>query len=72
MGQPLSVPEPGEIPAATRRWALGAEPSLAAVAALLKEGRARRVLVAVGAGISVSAGIPDFRPPGTNKITTNN
>ena len=38
---------------------------MAAVATLLREGRAKRVIVAVAPGISVSAGIPDFRTPGT-------
>ena len=35
------------------------------VAAALRSGQCRRVVVLTGAGISVSAGIPDFRTPGT-------
>ncbi|OCL14538.1 NAD-dependent deacetylase sirtuin-2, partial [Glonium stellatum] len=39
--------------------------TLESVAKLLKEGRFRRVVVMTGAGISTSAGIPDFRSPDT-------
>lgn len=38
---------------------------LAGVAEYIKSGRARNIVCLVGAGISVSAGIPDFRSPGT-------
>ena len=39
--------------------------TLEAIASLITSGRARRILVLTGAGISVSCGIPDFRTPGT-------
>lgn len=38
---------------------------LAGVAELIKSGRSRKIVVMAGAGISVAAGIPDFRTPGT-------
>ena len=38
---------------------------LAGVAAAIREGRCTNVIVMAGAGVSTSAGIPDFRTPGT-------
>ncbi|KAK4039347.1 DHS-like NAD/FAD-binding domain-containing protein [Parachaetomium inaequale] len=41
------------------------ERSLPAVADFIKSGKARRIVVMTGAGISTAAGIPDFRSPET-------
>jgi NAD+-dependent protein deacetylase sirtuin 2 len=41
------------------------ELTLKGVAEAMKDGRIKRVVVMTGAGISVAAGIPDFRTPGT-------
>ena len=42
-----------------------AEPTIEAVADYIKSGKCRKVIFMVGAGISTSAGIPDFRSPDT-------
>ena len=39
--------------------------SVGAIAEYIRSGRAKQIVVMVGAGVSVSAGIPDFRTPGT-------
>ena len=66
MGATVSVAEPEDIPLEQRRACLpGDRPSLEGIVQLLKSGKATRVACLCGAGISVSAGIPDFRTPGT-------
>ncbi len=49
---------------------LGGKPSLEELCRRLKEGRYKKVIVMTGAGISVSAGIPDFRSPGSGLYET--
>ncbi|KAL5601003.1 uncharacterized protein BROUX77_005252 [Berkeleyomyces rouxiae] len=39
--------------------------TLEAVAEFIREGKAKKIVVLTGAGISTAAGIPDFRSPGT-------
>ena len=41
------------------------EPTLERIAQWIKDGRFKRIVVLSGAGVSCSAGIPDFRTPGT-------
>ena len=44
---------------------LGGNPTIEELCKRLREGEYKRVVVMVGAGVSVSAGIPDFRSPKT-------
>lgn len=64
MGQSGSLlPSPKDMPASERAAVLPGGPSLASFAARLRG--SGKVVVLAGAGISVSAGIPDFRSPGS-------
>ena len=69
MGAGNSVEHPSSISASKKRAVLemeeGEVPSVAHVAKLIRERKFKNVVVLCGAGISVSAGIPDFRTPGT-------
>ena len=70
MGGGSSTLHPSAIAQAERQAVLGLDsegeaPSLEKVAKLIREGKAKNIVFLCGAGISVSAGIPDFRTPGT-------
>src|SRR5436305_10184656 len=43
--------------------------TIQSVAEFIKDGKASRIVVLIGAGISTSAGIPDFRSPDTGLYT---
>eukprot|EP00756_Hemistasia_phaeocysticola_P005480 Hpha_TRINITY_DN13344_c0_g1::TRINITY_DN13344_c0_g1_i1::g.95407::m.95407/K11412/SIRT2, SIR2L2; NAD-dependent deacetylase sirtuin 2 len=65
MGGGASVPEPDSLPEKDRKAVLGGDRTLQGIAKWLTSTRCSKVVVAVGAGMSCSAGIPDFRTPGT-------
>jgi len=44
---------------------LGGDCSVDSVIKYIKDGRAKSIVIMCGAGVSTSAGIPDFRTPGT-------
>lgn len=49
----------------TESTVLQGDRSVNGIVRAIKEGRIKKICVLVGAGISCSAGIPDFRSPGT-------
>ena len=65
MGQYLSIDQPEDLTAEEKRGALQNDPTLGTIAKMIKSGQISRICIMAGAGISVSAGIPDFRSPGT-------
>ena len=59
----LGVEAPPNLTDSEKDAVLGGHPSLDALCSRLKAGKYKRIVVMVGAGLSVSAGIPDFRTP---------
>ncbi|KAJ2155890.1 NAD-dependent protein deacetylase sirtuin-2 [Coemansia sp. RSA 552] len=62
--RPLSIHKP-TLPAGKESLFAGAASPFDSIARMMKAGKARRIVVMAGAGISTDAGIPDFRTPGT-------
>ena len=61
----LGVEGPCDLTDEEKHSVLGDEPTLQSLCSRLKVGQYKNVIVMVGAGVSVAAGIPDFRTPGS-------
>ena len=64
MGQSVSLP-PNNLTEEEKFDILKNDVSINQVAQYIKAGKAKKIVLMTGAGISVSAGIPDFRTKGT-------
>ena len=53
----------------SKQRVLDGDVTLSAILQRLEEGQYQNVIVLTGAGVSVSAGIPDYRSPGTGLYT---
>jgi len=60
-----ALPTPVRLPPEEEEEVLGYDCSVEAISRYIESGRAKNIVFMVGAGVSVSAGIPDFRTPGT-------
>ena len=66
----IPVPQlPKDLDSTRVKAVLGRKPTLEAICARIRDGSIRRIVVLCGAGISVNAGIPDFRTKGTGLVT---
>uniref|UniRef100_A0A0G4HJ15 Deacetylase sirtuin-type domain-containing protein n=1 Tax=Chromera velia CCMP2878 TaxID=1169474 RepID=A0A0G4HJ15_9ALVE len=64
LGMIAEIPEPDDIDEAQRLSVLNGQANVKAVAERIRSGKVKNVVVMTGAGLSVAAGIPDFRSPG--------
>lgn len=67
MGNETSVPQPTHLPLLARQKVLNNKPCLEEISKKMQDGSIRKVVVMQGAGVSVGAGIPDFRSAGTGQ-----